>query len=233
MRILGPEVDSDFRAAPEAITLRGHYVTLEPASMLHRVALWRAMEAVEASKFADSFAYLSYGPFASQEAFDHWWGGFSAREDHVVYVVCPEGGAPCGWLTLMDIQPRNASIELGNIWLSPALQRTRAATESFFLIISYVFANLYYRRLSWKCNALNVPSRRAALRMGFSAEGILRNHMIVKGRARDTIYFSVIEDEYPSLARSLRVWLGAENFDTDGQQVQTLEQIRALAQAPA
>jgi RimJ/RimL family protein N-acetyltransferase len=133
----------------------------------------------------------------------------------------------------MDIQPRNASIELGNIWLSPVMQRTRAATESFFLLMSMVFETLYYRRLTWKCNALNVPSRRAALRMGFSAEGILRNHMIVKGRSRDTIYFSVIEDEYAGLARAVRVWLEAENFDKDGRQIKTLEQIRALAQAPA
>lgn len=227
MRPLGPLVDDEPRRRPEPQLFRGHYVTLEPAELGHRAELWRSQQACDPAALSDSFAYLSYGPFKSEAAFNHWFGGFSAREDHRVWVVRPAQGEAAGWVTLMDIQPGHASIELGNIWLAPSLQRSRAATEAFYLAMSYALDQLAYRRLSWKCNALNAPSRRAALRLGLVFEGVWRNHMIVKGRARDSAYYSMIIEEWPDAAQALQRWLAAENFTATGAQVSRLEDLRA------
>lgn len=227
MRPVGPAVDADPRPRPEQVVLRGHYVTLEPGSITHRPELWRTQQDADPATMADSFAYLGYGPFTAEAAFNHWFGGFSAREDHAVWVVRPSLQKAAGWLTLMDIQTANASIEMGSIWLAPPLQRTRAATETFFLAMTYALETLGNRRLTWKCNALNAPSRRAALRLGFSFEGILRNHMIVKGHSRDTAYFSIIAEEWGDVARALRSWLEPDNFDAAGRQIASVEAIRA------
>ena len=103
-----------------------------------------------------------------------------------------------GWLTLMEIQPANAAIEIGHIWFSPRMQRSRAATEAMFLLMRHAMDDLGYRRLVWKCNALNAPSRAAAARLGFVFEGVLRAHLVVKGRRRDTALFSILEEEWPA-----------------------------------
>ena len=126
----------------------------------------------------------------------------------------------------MDIQPKNAAIELGHIWFGPAMQRTRAATEAMFLLMRLAMDELGYRRLVWKCNALNGPSRRAAERLGFTYEGTLRAHLVVKGRRRDTAFFSILDDEWPACRDGLLHWLEPGNFAPDGTARRSLADLR-------
>jgi RimJ/RimL family protein N-acetyltransferase len=121
-----------------------------------------------------------------------------------------------GWLSLMEIFPAHANIEIGNIWFSPRLQRTRAATEAMFLLMRHAMDELGYRRLVWKCHALNAPSRRAAARLGFTYEGTLRNILVVKGRRRDTAWFSILEEEWPARREAIAAWLDDANWDATG-----------------
>ena len=121
-----------------------------------------------------------------------------------------------GWLTLMSSEPGNSAIELGNIWLAPVMQRTRAATEAMFLPLKLAADDLSYRRLVWKCNALNAPSRRAADRLGFTFEGVHRAALVVKGRLRDTAWFSIIGDEWTPARDAILAWLDPSNFAPDG-----------------
>ena len=114
--------------------------------------------------------------------------------------------------------PDAGSIEVGHIHLSPALQQTRASTEAQFLLMSYVFDDLGYRRYEWKCDALNAPSRRAAERLGFSYEGIFRQAAVVKGRNRDTAWYAIVDADWPTVRKAFEAWLAPDNFDADGRQ---------------
>jgi RimJ/RimL family protein N-acetyltransferase len=118
--------------------------------------------------------------------------------------------------------PKDRCIEVGAILFSPALQRTRGATEAMYLMARHVFEDLGYRRYEWKCNALNQPSRRAALRLGFTFEGIFRQHMIIKGRNRDTAWFSMLDREWPARKAAFERWLDPTNFDPQGRQKSAL-----------
>lgn len=212
---LGPVVDATPRPIPARIPHRGRAVDLEPLHPRHAAELWQAMqgEAAEAS-----WAYLGYGPFASQDALARQIGAFASQHDPIFWAVRPHrSGTADGWLTLMDIQPGNAAIEIGNIWFSPRMQRSRAATEAMALLMRHAMDDLGYRRLLWKCNALNAPSRRAATRLGFTYEGTLRAHMVVKGRRRDTAMFSLLEDDWPARAAAFDAWLSEGNFDAAGR----------------
>ena len=117
-------------------------------------------------------------------------------------------------------------IEVGHIWFSPALQRTRMATEAIYLMARHSFDDLGYRRLEWKCDALNEPSRRAAERFGFTFEGVFRQHMVVKGRNRDSAWFSILDGEWPRIRAAFEAWLAPDNFDADGRQRQSLSAVR-------
>ncbi len=130
----------------------------------------------------------------------------------------------------MDIQPANAAIELGNVWFAPVMQRTRAAREAIFMLLRLAADDLGYRRLVWKCNALNAPSRRAALSLGFTFEGILRAHYVVKGRRRDTAMFSIAGEEWGPCRDALLAWLAPGNFDAEGN---ALASLASLRRAPA
>jgi RimJ/RimL family protein N-acetyltransferase len=129
-------------------------------------------------------------------------------------------------LSLLRITPDAGSIEVGHIHLSPALQQTRASTEAQFLLMSYVFDDLGYRRYEWKCDALNAPSRRAAGRLGFSYEGIFRQAQVVKGRNRDTAWYAIVDAEWPEVREAFRVWLDPDNFDTGRRQRTSLQAAR-------
>jgi RimJ/RimL family protein N-acetyltransferase len=135
-------------------------------------------------------------------------------------------GTAAGWASFMRIKPAHGVIEVGNVLFSPSLQRTRAATEAMYLMAEHVFDTLGYRRHEWKCDALNAPSRRAALRLGFSFEGIFRQHMVVKGRSRDTAWFALLDHEWPARKRAFEAWLDPANFDAEGSQQKSLEQLR-------
>ena len=224
-RPIGPEVDTTPRPLPARVPIRGQHVALEPLHRRHGPELWQAAQAPGA---AASWDYLGYGPFASEAAMTAFVADFAANHDPMAWAVRPIAtGVATGWLTLMDIQPRNAAIELGHIWFAPALQRTRAATESMFLLLRLAADELGYRRLVWKCNALNAPSRRAADRLGFTYEGTLRAHLIVKGRLRETAYYSILADEWPRARAALQAWLDPANFGPDGTARKGLAELRA------
>jgi len=159
------------------------------------------------------------GPFLEREAFDENMRSKEVSEDPLFYaIVDRRTRLAVGRAALMRIDPQNRVIEVGNIMYTLALQRTRGATEAMYLLARYVFEDLGYRRYEWKCNALNEPSRRAALRLGFSFEGIFRQHMIVKGRNRDTAWFSMLDSEWPARKREFERWLDGSNFDSQGLQ---------------
>jgi RimJ/RimL family protein N-acetyltransferase len=224
-RPIGPVVDAIPRPLPARTPIRGRYAHLEPLHRRHGPELWQAMQAKGAEA---SWDYLGYGPFGSADALTNFVTDFAANHDPMAWAVRPVAtGAVTGWLTLMDIQPRNAAIELGHIWFGPAMQRTRASTEAMFLLLRMAADELGYRRLVWKCNALNAPSRRAAERLGFTYEGTLRAHLIVKGRRRDTAYFSILDDEWPRCRDALQAWLDPANFDPEGTARRSLSDIRA------
>ena len=200
---------------------------LEPLHRRHAEELWRAAQAGDA-KGDNSWAYLGYGPFPSRAAMEKFVAEFASTHDPMAWAVRPIAtGVVTGWLTLMDIQPKNAAIELGNIWFGPALQRTRASTEAMFLLLRLAADDLGYRRLVWKCNALNAPSRRAAERLGFTYEGRHRAHMVVKGRLRDTDWYSITDEEWPRCRDAILAWLAPTNFTPDGTARQSLATLRA------
>jgi RimJ/RimL family protein N-acetyltransferase len=199
-------------------------VVLEPLHRRHAAELWQAAQTAGAEA---SWDYMGYGPFATEAAMEGFVAGFATTHDPLAWAVRPVAtGVVTGWLTLMDIQPANAAIELGNIWFGPRMQRTRAATEALFLPMKLAMDDLGYRRLVWKCNALNAPSRRAAARLGFTYEGRLRAHLVVKGRLRDTDYFSILADEWPDCRDALLAWLDDANVGPDGTTRRGLAEIR-------
>ena len=128
--------------------------------------------------------------------------------------------------------PEHGAIEIGNIWFSPELQRTPAATETIFLLAKHAFDDLGYRRLEWKCNALNEPSRSAAIRFGFQFEGVFLNHRVVKGRNRDTAWFAITDQRWPAIRAAFEAWLSPENFDADGSQRSRLSELTAATERP-
>lgn len=197
---------------------------LEPLHRRHAADLWRAGQAAGG---AASWDYLGYGPFPSPEALTAFVAEFASTHDPMAWAVRPvTTGIVTGWLTLMDIQPKNAAIEIGHIWFGPALQRTRAATEAMFLLMRLAMDELGYRRLVWKCNALNAPSRRAAERLGFTYEGTLRAHLVVKGRLRDTAFYSILDDRWPACRDGLLRWLDPANVAPDGTARRSLTELR-------
>jgi RimJ/RimL family protein N-acetyltransferase len=146
--------------------------------------------------------------------------------DRVFYALRPlPGGTASGQASFMDIQPANGVIEIGYIWFAPALQRTRAATEAMFLMLDHAMSGLRYRRMQWRCNALNAKSRAAARRLGFRYEGIFYNHLIYKGLNRDTAWYSILDDEWPEVKQRLQDWLSPDNFDADGHAKRSLSEM--------
>ena len=222
---VGPGVDATPRPPPTRTTLRGQYVVLEPLHKRHADELWQAAQGAD-----ESWTYLPSGPFATRDAMIRHINDFGTDLERIAWAVRPVAtGMASGWLSLMDIQPKNASIELGGIWFAPIMQRTRAATEAMFLPLRLAADDLGYRRLVWKCNALNAPSKRAAERLGFTFEGTHRMHMVVKGRSRDSDWYSIIEDEWPSRRDALLAWLAPDNFAPDGTARRGVAEIRKSA----
>lgn len=219
---VGPAVDTAPRPLPARVPLRGQYVVLEPLHRRHAAELWEAAQGAD-----DSWAYLGCGPFASAEAMARYVADVAVEQERVAWAVRPAAtGLASGWLTLLDIQPKNASIELGSVWFAPRMQRTRAATEAMFLPLRLAADELGYRRLVWKCNALNAPSKRAAERLGFSYEGRHRMHMVTKGRQRDTDWYSIISDEWPRCRDAVVAWLDPGNFGPEGTPLHALVALR-------
>jgi RimJ/RimL family protein N-acetyltransferase len=169
---------------------------------------------------------MSGGPFADGAAFAEWIALRIKSDISCSYAIVDPAGTPLGVAALMEIRPAARVCEVGSILYVPALQRTRLGTEAQYLLARHAFETLGYRRYEWKCNALNAPSRAAALRYGFKFEGILRAHMIIRGRNRDTAYFSMLDSEWPACKAAFEQWLAPENFDAGGKQKRTLVSLR-------
>jgi len=171
-----------------------------------------------------NWTYLPYGPFDTVEAYSEWLKMDCCGDDpHFHAVIDNETGQAVGIASYLRISPANGSIEVGHIHFSPRLQRTVAATEAMYLMMRQVF-ELGYRRYEWKCNAMNRPSRDAALRLGFSYEGVFRNFTVVKGRNRDTAWYAAIDSEWPALQQAFETWLAPDNF-IDGEQQRALSEL--------
>jgi RimJ/RimL family protein N-acetyltransferase len=220
---VGLAVDATPARRPGPVTLEGRYGHVERLVQHHDSALWKAVEGHDAT-----WTYMGYGPFGDFAAFSRWLAGRVTLDDPYSYAIVDRSGQAVGIATLMEIRPAMRVIEVGNIVYSPALQRTSLGTEAQCLLARYAFETLGYRRYEWKCNALNAPSRRAALRYGFAFEGILRQHMIVKGRSRDTAYYSMLDSEWPARKAAFERWLAPENFDASGKQHVSLGELNGV-----
>ena len=214
---LGPVVDSSPALLPQRIRLEGNYVCLVPLSASeHGDDLWAG---VGGRGNDELWRYLFAGPFFDRNDFDGYLALKAASEDQAFYTIVDQpSGRSQGVASLMRIEPIHRVIEVGNILYSRSLQRTRGATEAMYLLAKYSFETLGYRRYEWKCNDLNAASRKAALRLGFSFEGVFRQHMIIKGRNRDTSWFSLLDSEWPERKRAFERWLDPANFDPHGRQ---------------
>ena len=225
-RPIGPVVDTAPAGRPDAVRLEGRLVRIEkldPAR--HGDALWQAVKGHD-----ELWTYMGYGPFADGASFVQWLDERTVLLDPYSYaVVDAKSGRAAGIVTLMEIRPSMRVVEIGNIVYTPALQRSGGATEAQYLLARYVFDDLAYRRYEWKCNALNAPSIRAAGRLGFTFEGVFRQHMIVKGRNRDTAWFSIIDSEWPARKAAFERWLDPANFDQEGRQKTSLSTLNAAA----
>jgi RimJ/RimL family protein N-acetyltransferase len=219
MAPIGPPVDPlPSGRSPGRGALHGAHVRLEPvdvaahASSLHALAHAKPEDAA-------IWTYLAYGPFPDRGAFERWLAERARSEDPLFFTIVDRAtGAASGMASYLNIVPAMGCIEIGHIWFAPTLQRTRGATEAIFVMMRHVFDDLGYRRLEWKCNALNEASMRAARRFGFIYEGTFRQHMVVKGRNRDTAWFSLLDREWPAIRAAFERWLAPDNFDTAGRQ---------------
>ena len=204
--------------SPEPTTLAGRLVILRP---LDPVA---DGDALFSGSHGDAerervWLYLFEGPFPDRVAFDRHLHRIAAARDPLFFSIVERAtGAVAGYASYMRIEPAHRVIEVGSILFTPRLQRTPGATEAMYLMARHVFDDLGYRRYEWKCNALNAPSRRAALRLGFSFEGIFRQHLVIKGRNRDTAWFSMLDSEWPRRKAAFERWLDPGNFDAAGRQ---------------
>lgn len=165
------------------------------------------------------WTYLPDGPYESPAQLSQMLTWAVGAEGYVFYAIEPlTTGRPLGQASYLRIEPAFGTIEIGHIWFGPELRRTTAATETIYLLARHAFDDLGYRRLEWKCNALNEASRRAAERFGFRFEGIFRNHQIVKGRNRDTAWFAITDRDWPAVRTGFEAWLDPGNFDATGVQ---------------
>lgn len=209
---------------PTGVVLDGQFVRLERMDPdTHAADLHRAYSGHDAL-----WDYMPYGPFPSAAGYHRWAKDTATGEDPLFYVLRDKASGHCGGVaSYLRITPAAGSIEVGHICLSPEIARGRVWTEAMYLMMEWAFSN-GYRRYEWKCNALNMASRRAAQRLGFSYEGIFRQAAVVKGRNRDTAWFAIIDAEWPALHEAYAAWLSPRNFDAKGRQKERLSDLTRL-----
>ena len=213
------------RPLPQRRSFRGRYSHIEPLDAnLHAEDLYDSL--CTGSGIA-GFTYLPANPPASMEEWRRRLEKHAASQDPLFFTLFDETGRAAGLCAYLRIAPEHGSLEIGHIHLGPTLQQTRAATEIQYLLMRHAFDDLGYRRYEWKCDALNAPSRRAALRLGFRFEGIFLYAVVYKQRSRDTAWFSVIDEEWPRVRRGFEAWLAPENFDAEGRQLHSLASLQA------
>ena len=212
------------RERPAPVLLEGRHVRLEPLSGEHPAALHEALCGPEDLPL---WTYRAGEPPRDVAEMARLVTAHAADTDTVTWAIVPEGGAAAGLATFMRIDPDHGQVEVAGVLYARSLQRTRAATEAIHLFLRYAFEDLGYRRFEWKCDSLNEPSRRAALRLGFAHEGRFRHHLVVKGRNRDTDWFSITDAEWPAVRAAHERWLDPANFDAGGQQRTSLSGLTA------
>jgi len=225
-RPLGEPVDFQPVPLPSREELRGRYVVLRPLDA-DRDA--QSLYAVSHPPDGDPgiWTYLFEGPYAGLDDMRRDLSEQQRSEDPRFFTLAPlPEERPCGIASYLRMVPDHGVIEIGHIWFGTPMQRTTAATEAIYLLAAHAFDDLGYRRLEWKCNALNAASRRAADRFGFTFEGVFREHMVVKGRNRDTAWYAIIDRDWPPIQESFQRWLDPGNFDADGRQRASLSQLR-------
>ncbi|SIO34454.1 Protein N-acetyltransferase, RimJ/RimL family [Rhodovulum sp. ES.010] len=202
---------------PARQVLQGRWCRLEPLDPeRHGDDLYDAVAGPHAARL---HRYLADPIPTSRADFDTWLVPKAASGDPMFFAVIDQrSGRTEGRQSLMDIVPQHGTAEIGHILWGPRIARSRVATEAFFLLADHIMSDLRYRRWQWRCNARNEPSRRAALRFGFTFEGIFRNHMVVKGENRDTAWYSITDEEWPAIRARFAAWLDPANFDADGGQ---------------
>jgi RimJ/RimL family protein N-acetyltransferase len=224
---IGPDLSNwVHRPRPPRTAMVGRYAVVEPVSVeKHAADLFSAyMEAPDGR----DWTYLSVERPEDELHFRTYLTKLAASEDPLHHaIVDAASGRALGTAALMRIDPAHGVIEVGFITFSPALKRTRIATEAMYLMMKRAFDELGYRRYEWKCDSLNAPSRTAAVRYGFTFEGIFRKAIVYKGRSRDTAWYSIVDDEWPRIRDAFESWLDPQNFDADGQQRRRLRIIRS------
>ncbi len=221
---LGPEVRNWLKPdGPTRSQLEGSYARVEPLDPARHCR--ELHDANLQDRDGRIWDYLPYGPFASLSDYCDWLDTVAASPDPLFFAIRDkETGRAGGVASYLRIKPADGSIEVGHINFAPPLQRTRAATDAIYQMMKWAFC-AGYRRFEWKCNALNIRSRRSAQRLGLSYEGIFRQATISKGRNRDTAWFAAIDAEWPQLQLAFETWLSLENFDENGQQLRSLTEL--------
>jgi RimJ/RimL family protein N-acetyltransferase len=220
-RPVGPIVDPKPPGLkPDLRVLDGTTMRLEPVdAATHGASLFALSKAHD-----DIWTYLGYGPFVDEPAFLEWLSEREASRDPWFYAfVNRHTEEALGMGAFMRLDATHGVIEIGHIWMTPPLQRTRESTEVIYLMMRHCFDDLKVRRLEWKCDSLNAPSRRAAARFGYSYEGTFRQHFIIKGRNRDTAWFAMMDHEWPDVKARFESWLAASNFDAKGVEIAKLQ----------
>ena len=219
---LGPKLAWTPARTPRHEMLIGRYARLEPIdASRHATDLFELAHGTQGDPAI--WVYMGYGPFADFATFQAWLIERAASSDPLFYAVIDSAsGRAAGMASFLRMVPADGVIETGHIWFTPVLQDTRQATEAIFLMARYAFDTLGNRRFEWKCNARNAPSRRAADRFGFTFEGIFRQHMIVKGRNRDTAWYAMIDRDWPAIKAAFEAWLDPANFDSGGREKKKL-----------
>lgn len=224
-RALGPRLGWAPVPRPSHITLSGRSVSLQPLDpRAHADALYRASHGEGTDPLL--WLYMGSGPFDSLEDYRASVERNSESTDPLFYAVIPMGQQAAGQASYLRIDAASGVIEIGHIWFGASIQRSRAATEAIYLLAKHAFDDLGYRRLEWKCNTRNARSRKAAERLGFTYEGTFRNATVVRDRNRDTAWFSITDEEWPSILAAFESWLSEDNFDADGRQRRSLSWFR-------
>ena len=223
-RQVGPALSWQPARRPERTVLKGRLVRLRPLDAGHDA------ESLHAESYTDLWTYLPSGPYRDAAEYRERLAVDQRSEDPLFFtLVRLEDECPVGIASYLRITPEHGVIEIGHIWFGESLRRSTAATEAIYLLAAHAFDKLGYRRLEWKCNALNQASRQAAERFGFAFEGIFRHHMVVKDRNRDTAWYAITDDEWPAIRDAFEAWLSPENFDDAGRQRRRLGELTAAA----